>query len=328
MRLGLFPFMRGTFYRWCSLWKQSAGELSLAKRVLAVGDLHIENFGTWRDAEGRLVWGINDFDEATVLPWTQDLVRLATSAHLAIGARHVGLARRAACQAILQGYHDGMGAGGQPFVLEEEHDWLRELATSELRRADVFWRKLDALPTTRSVDRAARTAIVRGMPGDGTAPIRFARRVAGMGSLGRPRFVGMATWRGGKVAREAKAMAPSAWSWATNRDDALSLYPRLLARAVRVPDPTVDIVGGWLLRRLGPHCTRIELVELPDGHDEERLLYAMGFETANIHLGTPDAAPAIRKELGSFKSHWLHERAKTFAAGVVADWDAWRAATR
>ena len=32
--------------------------------VLAVGDLHTENFGTWRDAEGRLIWGINDFDEA------------------------------------------------------------------------------------------------------------------------------------------------------------------------------------------------------------------------------------------------------------------------
>jgi len=32
--------------------------------VLAVGDLHVENFGTWRDAEGRLIWGVNDFDES------------------------------------------------------------------------------------------------------------------------------------------------------------------------------------------------------------------------------------------------------------------------
>ena len=31
---------------------------------LSVGDLHVENFGTWRDSEGRLIWGINDFDEA------------------------------------------------------------------------------------------------------------------------------------------------------------------------------------------------------------------------------------------------------------------------
>jgi uncharacterized protein (DUF2252 family) len=26
----------------------------------------VENFGAWRDVEGRLIWGINDFDEA----WT------------------------------------------------------------------------------------------------------------------------------------------------------------------------------------------------------------------------------------------------------------------
>ena len=28
-----------------------------APQVLSVGDLHLENFGTWRDADGRLVWG-------------------------------------------------------------------------------------------------------------------------------------------------------------------------------------------------------------------------------------------------------------------------------
>ena len=50
--------------------------------VLAIGDLHLENFGTWRDAEGRLVWGINDFDEAWALPYTNDLIRLATSARM------------------------------------------------------------------------------------------------------------------------------------------------------------------------------------------------------------------------------------------------------
>ena len=52
--------------------------------MLGVGDLHVENFGTWRDAEGRLIWGINDFDEACPMPYTIDLVRLAASADLAI----------------------------------------------------------------------------------------------------------------------------------------------------------------------------------------------------------------------------------------------------
>ena len=55
-----------------------------APSVLAVGDIHIENFGTWRDEEGRLVWGVNDFDEAAEMPYVLDLVRLATSAALAL----------------------------------------------------------------------------------------------------------------------------------------------------------------------------------------------------------------------------------------------------
>ena len=45
-------------------------ELTSATKVLSVGDLHFENFGTWRDKEGRLAWGINDFDEAFELSYT------------------------------------------------------------------------------------------------------------------------------------------------------------------------------------------------------------------------------------------------------------------
>src|SRR5215468_4563497 len=83
MKLATFPFLRATYYRWAQLWPELCSDESKAPRVLAVGDLHIENFGTWRDVEGRLIWGVNDFDEAWPLPYTNDLIRLATSALLA-----------------------------------------------------------------------------------------------------------------------------------------------------------------------------------------------------------------------------------------------------
>src|SRR5215471_12638948 len=88
MRGTPFPFLRATYYRWAQTWAGICGAAAKAPKVLAVGDLHIENFGTWRDIDGRLIWGINDFDEAYPLPYTLDLVRLATSAHLAIKADH------------------------------------------------------------------------------------------------------------------------------------------------------------------------------------------------------------------------------------------------
>src|SRR5690242_11894502 len=80
MRLAPFLFLRATYYRWAQIWSGVCGNAARAPRVLAVGDLHVENFGTWRDIEGRLIWGINDFDEVWQLPYTNDLIRLATSA--------------------------------------------------------------------------------------------------------------------------------------------------------------------------------------------------------------------------------------------------------
>ena len=78
-----FPFLRGTFYRWPHHFAAVKPRIAQAAKILSIGDTHIENFGTWRDEEGRHAWGVNDFDEAAELPWTSDLVRLATSAILA-----------------------------------------------------------------------------------------------------------------------------------------------------------------------------------------------------------------------------------------------------
>src|ERR1700754_271985 len=69
MREDFFRFFRATFYRWAQLWPEVCPEFAEAPVILAVGDLHVENFGTWRDIEGRLVWGINDFDEVTRMPY-------------------------------------------------------------------------------------------------------------------------------------------------------------------------------------------------------------------------------------------------------------------
>ena len=142
-------------------------------------------------------------------------MRLAASAHLAIFADHIAVRRRTACEAILEGYRAGVEAGGRPFVLEETHGWLRRVGHRRAAPPDaVLGEDERAADRARHRSEAAAMPSPRAMPA-GDSPIRFARRVAGMGSLGRPRFVGIADWRGGCVAREAKATAPSAWLWAS-----------------------------------------------------------------------------------------------------------------
>lgn len=48
-------------------------------RVWIQGDLHAENFGTYMDGEGQLIFDVNDFDEAFVGHFTWDLQRFAAS---------------------------------------------------------------------------------------------------------------------------------------------------------------------------------------------------------------------------------------------------------
>jgi uncharacterized protein (DUF2252 family) len=51
-------------------------------RVWIQGDLHTENFGTYMDGAGKLIFDVNDFDEAFVGHFTWDLQRFAASVAL------------------------------------------------------------------------------------------------------------------------------------------------------------------------------------------------------------------------------------------------------
>jgi uncharacterized protein (DUF2252 family) len=50
-----------------------------ADRIWIHGDLHVENFGTYLNSDGRLIFDVNDFDEAYVGRFTWDLQRFAAS---------------------------------------------------------------------------------------------------------------------------------------------------------------------------------------------------------------------------------------------------------
>ncbi len=325
MAAALFPFFRATFYRWVQLWPELCAEQNRVPHILGVGDLHVENFGTWRDNDGRLIWGVNDFDEACPFPYTMDLVRLATSALLAIREERLAMSARESSTAILEGYSRAMEEGGRPFVLGENHEWLRLIAESKLRDPVIFWGKMDRLPTAKGeIPESAREAIEHLLPERGIR-YRLARRRAGMGSLGRVRLVAIADWKGGRVAREAKALTASALHWLyPSQVPAEILYAAILRRAVRCPDPYVQLRGHWIVRRLSPHCSRIELEALGTSRSECRLLAAMGRETANIHLGTEEKRRSILKDLRGRKQNWLLSAAQAMASATEKDWRVWK----
>jgi Uncharacterized protein conserved in bacteria (DUF2252) len=319
-----FPFFRATFYRWAQLWPVVCEELSEAPHVLAIGDLHVENFGTWRDLEGRLIWGVNDFDEAWPAAYTVDLVRLTASAFLAIDAEHLSVTRREAREAIEQGYRDAIAKGGGPFVLAEQHRWLRLLASSKLRDPVQFWAKIEACPKCSERPPKPVLQLLHS-----SLPLRAPkyenrRRIAGLGSLGHPRFLSVANWHGARLVREGKELRPSAWVWAEKKLKSELLNEKLINTALRVRDPHVHFRGTWQVRRLGPDCCHVELASLPAERDEAKLLYYMGWETANIHLGSTRAVPRLKKDLGRRRGKWLQKAAKAMCKATLEDWKDWQ----
>ncbi len=319
----LFSFFRATFYRWPALWQETCADLARAPSLLAVGDLHVENFGTWRDHEGRLIWGVNDVDEATTMPYTLDLVRLATSALLAKREEHLTIKPRTACAAILDGYTAALKSGGQPYVLEEDYPGLRAWAMSAERNPDTFWAKVNAFKSVRVP--APVTALLKAALPDRRLRVRTVHRIAGLGSLGRPRYVAIGSWDGALIAREAKALLPSAYNWALGTKTNGIHCQAILDGAVRCPDPYFHVSDDWLVRRIGPHCSRIELSWLPKERDEARLLHAMGHETANVHLGSRAARRDVLLHLAKLPKDWLLTAARAMAKATKADWKVWRA---
>jgi hypothetical protein len=252
------------------------------------------------------------------------LVRLAVSAQLAITNNHLGIEMKDAARAIVEGYSESLGMGGRPFVLAEHHQSLRDMAIHRLKDVVPFWEKLEKLPPIKGkIPAAPEKAISRMLP-EPELPRRYVHRIAGLGSLGRERTVALALWHGGAVAREAKAMAPSAAWWAAGqKGSARCRYQEILDTAVRCCDPYVRLKGKWLVRRLAPDCSRIELSALPKERDEIRLLYAMGFETANIHLGSRNGR-AIERDLKKRGDGWLAPASEAMVKAITEDWEDWR----
>jgi len=318
-----FEFLRATFYRWVQRWDEVCPELRDSEHVLAVGDLHIENFGTWRDLDGRLIWGVNDYDEVFGLAYSHDLVRLGVSAHLAIREKQFLIDPEDAVDAILEGYESALEDGGQAFVLEEHHKWLRKIALGELREPTAFWKRTNSWTVARGKSVAvARKILLTALPKSSEPPL-FYRRVAGLGSLGRPRICAVLDYHGGKICREAKRLAPSACLWARHRHHRSQHTAELLRRAKRVPDPIYFVKDKWLVRRLAPHCSKIEIGHLPKKRDEFELLRAMGYETANVHLGSLDAH-GIKRVMSKKWKRNIERAIEDMLEVTLEDWNAWK----
>ena len=102
----IYAFFRGT----CLLfYRDLAGEDAWMPTVLALGDVHPENFGVVPSADGVPIFAIDDFDEACYAPFTWDLKRGATGFLIAAEAHGLGRKKcRKVARSFVRGYIDAI----------------------------------------------------------------------------------------------------------------------------------------------------------------------------------------------------------------------------
>ncbi|MFH8475210.1 DUF2252 domain-containing protein [Streptomyces sp. NPDC018000] len=162
-----FAFYRGTaclFYN--DLERERHGGPYLDERTGRVwihGDLHAENFGTYMDANGRLIFNVNDFDEAYVGPFTWDLKRFAASVALIGYAKALGddqitelvrvyaAAYRERIHALAAGVKSGNTAELPPFTLDTAQGPL--LGALRDARSLTRFSLLDSMTEIRDFER-------------------------------------------------------------------------------------------------------------------------------------------------------------------------------
>jgi len=312
MRRSPFDFLRATYFRWAKRIKTVCPGFDEAPKVLCVGDTHVENFGTWRDAQARLVWGVNDFDEAAVMPYPYDLVRLATSARLAPALR---VDTTVAAEAVLEGYVKGLNAP-RPMLLDEHAHWLQSLVGGAPSTARKFWKEVEDYPEALP-PAPVRRALKRSLPRD-AAVVGYASRVKGGGSLGRPRYLVVAQWQGGRLVYEAKALVPSAWQWARTDSPAKSRLLDLAFGSHRSPDPQLAIKNDYVLRRIAPDARKVELADVKGPGLGAKLLEAMGEDLGAIHAAHRRREDVLEDVLGR-DSQWLVHAAEAAEQSVRRD---------
>ena len=305
MTRSLFAFLRATFYRWGPLWLEVCSHLAEAPRLLAVGDLHVENFGTWRDTEGRLVWGVNDFDEVAEMPYTLDLVRLVTSAILAKHENDLAIDASSAAAAVLDGYAEALKEGGKPFILEESHPDLREMALGAERDPVHFWSKL----TRRT--RSHHPNIFRDCC-TGRFPMGRRRSRTLIASpewealAGRDMSLRLLAKAVSSRARRRHGCPRLGVGPRGGRRNALSRFGCSSIRCGSRTPTTQSRMDGWFAGSVRI-ADASNWRSCPKRRDERLLLRDMGRETANLHLATSDQRDNMLHDLSERKTDWLLE---------------------
>lgn len=295
MRADPFVFLRGS----CHLFYERLPVLDAlrdAPLAWVCGDLHLENFGSYKGDNRLTYFDINDFDEAALAPCLWDLVRFLASVRL--GAASLGIDADGAAalgRVFVDAYAGALASGKARWVERETADGLVRDLLDDLRersreafldtRTDLKGKRRrircdgkKALPASEA-QRASIEQFMAGFARTQPNPEFFtvldvAQRIAGTGSLGLDRYIVLVEGKGspaGNYLLDIKQALPSALlphlahlpikqpAWASEAARVVAVQSRMQAIAMAFLYPVAINGQAYILRGLQPSEDRVAL---------------------------------------------------------------------
>jgi uncharacterized protein (DUF2252 family) len=294
MRQSAFVFLRGT----CHLFYAGLPDVPLlrdAPAAWACGDLHLQNYGSYKGDDRLVYFDINDFDEAALAPCTWDPLRLLTSTlvgaetlgvngpeaialcHCFIDAYAVALAEgksrwleRGTATGMIRDLLDALGDRGRKAYLDS-----RTVSKNKQRLLNCDGRK--ALPVSDEQRQKVTGFIGRVTAGEPNPQffrvLDVARRIAGTGSLGVDRYVILAEGKGSpdqNYLLDLKRALPSCLvphlrlkqpEWKDEAERVVTVQRRMQAVSQAFLRPVVMDGAAYIFRGLQPSEDRVDLAQ-------------------------------------------------------------------
>ena len=318
MRTDAFAFLRGTCHLFYQDWPTNS-QLNDAPSAWICGDLHLENFGSFKGENRLAYFDINDFDEAALAPATWELARFLTS--VLVGAKTLEVNHSEAialCHSFLDSYIDALQDGKASWVERASAKGMIKNLLSDLRKRSrpEF---LDSRTKFKGNKRVLHLDGKRALPVSDAdyekvtlfmtefaalqpnpkffKVLDVARRIAGTGSLGTERYVILVEVEGsaeGNYLLDLKhelgsALAPyltlSQPKWSTEAERVVSIQQRVQAISPAFLNAVQIGKRSYVMRELLPESDRLHL-ELWNGKLRrlENVMHAMGKVIAWDHL--------------------------------------------
>ncbi|SEA41762.1 DUF2252 domain-containing protein [Variovorax sp. YR216] len=293
MRTSPFVFLRGT----CHLFYDRLARIGAprsAPLTWVCGDLHLENFGSYKGDNRLVYFDINDFDEAALAPASWDLIRFLTS--LWVGAESISVGTREVrrlCEIFIDSYASAL-CNGKAYWVERDTaqglvrvllDGLRERQRSQFlaSRTDMKGRRrvlrADGKKALAASDqqRAMAVKVIHEFAAAQPNPkfyevLDVARRIAGTGSLGVDRYAILVEGKGspdGNYVLDLKQAMPSSLvphlkkveqpKWKSEAHRVVTLQRRVQAVSMAFLQPVVVGQSPYVLRALQPAEDRVAL---------------------------------------------------------------------